>query len=148
MGPVDSATENKTMKQVFRADPQWNAIANEVIYCVKALAENESGLKQQGIYLAKPENSSPEMKAFRSVLMTKLVQNGFNVTFNSNDAYRLNYDVVPQAPGETAGTDSNVEILIRVALLKGEKIMTIHREMITSADEKWQARLVHLTENM
>ena len=148
MGPVTSATANNTKKQVLRADPQWNAIANEVIYCVKALALNENELKQQSIYVAKPENRSPEIKAFRSVLMTKLVQNGFNITYTSTDAYQLNYDVVPNDPGESAGVDANVEVLVRVALIKGDKVMTIHREMITSADDKWRTRFVHSAKNL
>ena len=148
MAPVNSATANKTMKQVLRADPQWNAIANEVIYCVKALALNENELKQQSIYVAKPENRSPEMKAFRSVLMTKLVQNGFSVTYASTGAYHLNYDVVPNGPDESAGVDANVEMLVRVALIKGDKVMTIHRAMITSADDKWRARLVQSAKNL
>ncbi len=151
MGPVNSVTANKTMKQVLRADPQWNAIANEVIYGVKALALNENELKQQSIYVAKPENRSPEMKAFRSVLMTKLVQNGFNVTHTSTNAYHLKYDVVPNESGESgesADIDANVEVLIRVALIKGDKVMTIHREMITSANDKWRARFVHSAKNL
>ena len=148
MAPVNSVTANKTMTQVMRADPQWNAIANEVIYCVKELARTESELKQQSIYVAKPENQSPEMKAFRSVLMTKLVQNGFNVTYTSTDAYHLKYDVVPGYPGELAGVDSSAEVLVRVALIKGDKVMTVQRELITSVDDKWRARLVHSANNL
>jgi len=153
MDPVDSMSANKTMKQVLRADPQWNAIANEVIYCVNGLALIEPALKQKEIYVSKSENTSPEIMAFRAVIMTKLVQNGFNITFDSSNAYSMKYEVVTNKSdgdtmsGDTMSVTSN-SVLIRVAMIKGDKVITIHREMPASPDDKWQARLVHLAKNL
>jgi len=121
MSSIESPTASTTTRQQLRADPQWNALANEVIYCVQELSANIVNLKQRSLYLAKLENPSSELKAFRSMVMTKLVQNGFSVTFAAKNAHFLKYDIV--------NTDATENLVIRVAVINGEKVMTKSREL-------------------
>lgn len=134
MAAVASVTPVMTVKQKLRADPQWNSVANEVINCVLALMPNLVELKESGIYVVNLTELSDQGKAFRSMVMTKLVQNGFKVTFESKGAYHLQYDVVSVENELKAKLDSNnMDVLIRVALAKGEMVITNEAELRTAA---------------
>lgn len=138
---VKNRTADVTYKQVLRADPQWNSVANEVVSCINKMTENSSTIKKHGIYVAKPDSTAPEIKAFRSLVLTKLVQNGFSVTFKAKDSYHLNYDVIPNNTARQITDDnarsidsSSLEVMVRVTLIYGEKILSGQGEITTLAD--------------
>ncbi len=136
MSPIVSSTSLTTVRQQLRADPQWNALANEVVYCVQALSVDIDELKKHSLYLAKLENPSSKLKAFRSMVMTKLVQNGFSVTFNTKNAYRLKYDIISKEPNDA--------LVVRVAVIGDGKIMTKSRELSNLADSKTREEILRV----
>jgi len=138
MSPVSSATAIATMKQQLRADPQWNALANEVVYCLTELKDRTTELKERAIFVARLENPSAELKAFRSMIMTKLVQNGFKVTFNTRDALYLKYDIIKKDSADETMTD----MVVHVAVINGEKVMTHFREVPALADIEKQKKIL------
>lgn len=144
MSPIVSSTPLTTVRQQLRADPQWNALANEVIYCVQALSVDIEELKKQSLYIAPLENPSSELKAFRSMVMTKLVQNGFSVTFNTKNAYRLKYDIISKELDKELNKESNDELVVRVAVIGGGKIMTKSRELPSLADSKTRKEILRV----
>ena len=133
MAAVGSATPVMTTKQKLRADPEWNSVANEVVNCVVALTSTIAELDETGIYVVNLDQPSAQSKAFRSMVMTKLVQNGFKVTFEPAGAYHLQYDVV-NVDGEVNAklTSNKMDVLIRVALVKGELVITNQSELRTA----------------
>jgi len=153
MSPVESPTALITMKQQLRADPLWNALANEVIYCVQELSEKSKALKQHSIYIALLENPSTELKAFRSMIITKLVQNGFSITFNAKNAYHLKYDIINKdSDGQPIIRSNNNDnkregLVVRVAVISGEKIMTYSRDLSDLSNFEKQKEILRLVRN-
>ncbi len=128
MSPIESPTEVTTMRQQLRADPQWNALANEVVYSIQSLSVDIEELRKHSLYIATLETPSSELKAFRSMVMTKLVQNGFSVTFNPKNAYYLTYDIMSKELSnelsKELNTQPNDELVVRVTVIVGEKTIT------------------------
>jgi len=155
MSAIDSPTSLSTTRQQLRADPQWNALANEVVYCLQALSVEYSiensfddsldssiqarEFKKQSFYVAKLENTDSELKAFRSMVMTKLVQNGFRVTFSAKNAYYLKYDIINN------GLDD--DLVVRVAVINGDKVMTKSRELASSVKSSKREEILRLVRN-
>jgi len=155
MSAIDSPTSLSTTRQQLRADPQWNALANEVVYCLQALSVENSienlfddsldnltqvkEFKKQSFYIAKLENPDSKLKAFRSMVMTKLVQNGFRVTFNAKNAYYLKYDIINN------GLDD--DLVVRVAVINGDRVMTKSRELATSVNFRKREEILRIVRN-
>jgi hypothetical protein len=133
-------TEPVTLKQQLRADPIWNAWAAAVAEQVGKILSKLTGATKTGIYVASPDNPTPVDKAFRSMVLTKLVQKGHPVTFNNQDALVLSYDVLEdyslqevisnKKPVQnsdvniTPGAVVEKQYVVRVKLVNGEQVMT------------------------
>lgn len=136
-GPVTLANEPVTLKQKLRADPQWNALANAVAEQTDRVISKAPELGGHSIYVVEPERQTPITKAFRSMVLTKLVQKGYPITSKSREALFLSYDVEisdmlkqgfdgsnsSNDVKEKPASESN-DIIVRVMLVDGEKIFT------------------------
>lgn len=151
MSPIESPTAVTTIRQQLRADPQWNALANEVVYCIQSLSVDIDELKKHSLYIAQLENPSPELKAFRSMVMTKLVQNGFSVTFNPKNAYYLTYEIISkelskelEELSKELNTESNDELVVRVDVIVGEKTITKSHGFPNFADSEKREEILRV----
>jgi hypothetical protein len=136
----EDPTQPVTLKQQLRADPRWNAWASAVAEQVSKILSKLTGSTETGIYVASPENPTAVDKAFRSMVLTKLVQKGHPVTFSHQNALLLSYDVLEdyslqevisnQKPVQNGnvniapGAVIEKQYVVRVKLVNGEKVIT------------------------
>lgn len=90
--PVAENFSLSTQKKL-RASHHWDVIANDVVLeTIKALIRNED-LKDRPVYVESAQASyTPFNSAFRNFIITGLVEKGFLVSENSNNAVIVRYD--------------------------------------------------------